>query len=78
MQNLNRYIDKRVKFVSNNWDAYDFHEFKNLINVYFNNKFVKKGIKLKVDHPKAFSTPSGALNIVFTSIYYLLLLLLFW
>jgi len=65
MQNLNRYIDKRVKFVSNNWDAYDFHEFKNLINVYFNNKFVKKGIKLKVDHPKAFSTPSGALNIIF-------------
>jgi len=69
MHNPSRYIDKRVKFVSNNWDACDFHEFFNLINVYFNNNFVEKGTKLRVDHPKAFSTPSSALNIFLTSIY---------
>jgi hypothetical protein len=69
MQNPSKYIDKRIKVVIYNWDAYDFHEFLNLINVYFNNKFVEKGIKLRVDHPKAFSTPSSALNIIFTSIY---------
>ncbi len=63
MQNPSKYIDKRIKVVSNNWDACDFHEFKNLINVYFNNKFVEKGIKLRVDHPT--TRRCGQVHLVF-------------